>query len=235
MSQRDVGQFFDDLAQEYHDKLAGMQAYHAVTARMIEAGVSNRVLSIGGLWNRATPEEFDSTVLVGDLSVAMLRELPDGTAGVLSDARGLPFASGAFDHLVFPLVLHHITENRAHTARDNVRRALAEARRLLDGGGTVWISEFCVNAMVYGAELALAPLTAAVLSLVDTPLVIMHSAAFLAESMERAGFAEIEIVPVEAPDAGPFDLLRPVIGLPHLRLPRFLYPVTPTLLIARAI
>ena len=60
----------------------------------------------------------------------------------------------------------------------------------------------------------------------------MHSAGFYRRALREAGFAEIDVAPVQADDATPFDRLQPVIGLPWLVIPRFAYPVTPTLVTA---
>ncbi len=233
MTARDVRQFFDDVAEEYRDTEAGMRAHHAVTARVIETSVSGRVLCVGGLWSRADLNSLPPQVTAADLSVAMLGELPEGVSGVLGEARTLPLQSASFDHIVFPLILHHVTDNRGSSARTCVRHVLAEARRLLADGGSVWISEFCLNRFIYATQLLFSPATRALLAMVDTPLVVMHSARFFESALQTAGFTDVQILPIRPPQAGRLDTVRPVIGLLWFRVPRFLYPVAPTLINAR--
>lgn len=234
MTTRGVREFFDDVSEEYRDTPAGMRSHHVLTARTIEGSLSGSVLCVGGLWNQVDLDSLPPRVTVADLSIAMLHQLPAEASGILCEARALPFETGSFDHIVFPLVLHHITEDDGVAARRCVASALAEARRVLVRGGSIWISEFCLNRVIYAAELLFSPLTRVLLSTLDIPLVVMHSAPFFTKTLLAAGFGEIEVKPIRPPETGPLDTIRPIIGLPWLRVPRLLYPVTPTLIRARA-
>lgn len=235
MSDR-VSQFFDREAEAYHGGPPGpMAPYHRRTARTIERGLSGDVLCVGGIWARADLDACAGCrITVGDVSEEMLRHwASESVRTEICDARSMPFEDESFDHVVYPLVLHHIAGVHGAQARRFASEALVEARRVLRPGGRIWISEFTVSPPVYGLELAASPLTHAVLRLAGIPLVVMHSKAFYRHALAAAGFTEVECEAVAAPDAGPFDLLRPVIGLDWLVMPRFLYPVTPTLVTAR--
>ncbi len=229
-------EFFNSNASEYYAIDAGMGTVNQLAARHIEEGVSGRVLSIGGLWPRHSQEALsDLDLTVADVSEEMLR--PHREAGLctaLDDARALSFPDASFDHVVLPLVLHHITDQSWVAARREVNKVLAEVRRVLKRGGRVWISEFSVSWTVYCSEAAAAPLTRFVLGLAGIPLVVMHSIDFYRSTLRRQQFDDLQsYYPVPA-DASWRDPIRPIIGLPWLKVPRGLYPVRPVVLSAKA-
>jgi SAM-dependent methyltransferase len=226
----DVADFFDEQSEDYYGQGdSGFRRSHSITARRIESALSGRVLSVGGVWNQAGVDAgVDAggvALTVIDISPAMLRPWKSrGFDSVQCDARAIPFADASFDHLVFPLVLHHMTDGSAGNAQASVGRAVDEAHRVLRDGGQLWISEFSLPATVYWLERFLAPATRALLSLANIPLVVMHTAEFYARVLAQRGF-EPTVHRIEAKDARPTDLMRPVIGLPWLRVPRMLYPL----------
>lgn len=232
---RDVGTFFDRSAEQYRRTPAGMAPYHRVTAQRLEAELSGRVLALGGLWAQASERLADVDLVISDLSVGMLTGYRrDGCGLVRCDALALPFRSATFDHLVLPLVLHHIAGRSAAEARANARAALRQARSALRPGGTLWISELCTAGPVYAVERWLAPLTRWLLARAGEPLVMMHSAAFYRQALSAGEWREVSVSRIMAPEAKATDWVRPVIALPALRVPRFLFPLRPTLIRAVA-
>lgn len=228
-------QFFNANARTYHEVDAGMGTVNKLAARHIEEGVSGRVLSIGGLWPRYSLEAASKLdLVVADVSEEMLRPLrAAGLSTVIQDARCLSFPEGSFDHVVLPLVLHHITEQSWRAARREVNKVLGEVGRVLKPGGHVWISEFSVRRPVYWAEAAAAPITKLVLGLMDIPLVVMHTADFYRSVLLREDFSELASYYPDPPGASWRDPIRPIIGIPWLRVPRVLYPVRPVVLSAK--
>jgi len=154
-----------------------MGIVNELSARHIEEGISGRVLSIGGMWPRHSPQAISELgLVVADVSEEMLRPHKEaGISTVRDDARALPFPDRGFDHVVLPLVLHHITERSWRAARREVKKVLGEVGRVLTRGGRVWISEFSVGRPVYWAEAVGAPVTRFVLGFADIPLVVMHT------------------------------------------------------------
>jgi hypothetical protein len=75
-------------------------------------------------------------------------------------------------------------------------------------------------------------MTRKLLGLADIPLVVMHSERFYREALRDAGFRDIRAQGFRGEGAGPLDLIQPVIGLPWLVLPRFVYPISSRLIAA---
>jgi len=231
---RAVGEFFDRHAAAYRGRPGGMQHLHATTARRIEGGLSGFVLSVGGLWPQASGTGRARSVTLCDLSLAMLQSWRAVTTrAVRADARGLPFADCAFDHVILPLVLHHVAGRTAEDARHLATLVVREAARVLKPGGFLWISEICPSAWGYRWERRLVPLTRRLLAWVGQPLVVLHSAEFYLSMLDGERWAETGAVPIRADGAGPWDLVQPVIALPWLRIPRLAFPVQPVLITAR--
>ena len=232
---RDVREFFDAQADDYHVRAAGMRVLHEVVAARLSAAISGDVLSVGGLWQRAeVPAEVRLTIV--DASAAMLRQgsahLPVARL-VKADARALPLSERSFDHVVLPLILHHVAGRSASEAREGAIAVLAEARRVLRPGGTLWISEFCVSAPLYAAERLLAPLTRRALAMAGAPLVIMHDSNFYRRALTSSHWSAPTFDVIRAPGARPFDVVTPIIGVPWIRVPRALYPLDLTLIHAQ--
>jgi SAM-dependent methyltransferase len=232
----EVRDFFERSAESYRGLQAGMAPYHRVTAGRIERGLAGDVLSLGGVWAQASerlPERV--RLVVADLSLAMLKH-GGGPAGprVACDGQRPSFRAGSFDHLVLPLMLHHVTGRTFASAQDGARLVLAQVRPLLRPGGRLWISDFCTSGAVYLLQRCLAPFTRRLLGVLHEPLVVMHSEAFYRAALAGGGWRDIFIEPIRTDEAGRLDWVRPVIAAPWLRVPRFAYPLRPTLITAVA-
>jgi SAM-dependent methyltransferase len=229
-----VGKFFDAQADAYHAKAAGMASFHVVTATRIEEGLSGKVAAIGGLWAQANLRvcrDVDLTVV--DVSPRMLEHwAASGLRTIQGDARQTPFDDESFDHVVFPLILHHITEGSWSAARNQVTRVLEEARRILKPGGRVWISDFSVGSIIYMAERLASLLTKRILELAGIPLVIMHPQRFYESQLLELGFSDVSTFRPQSLSTSSLDMVTPVIGLDWLKVPRGIYPVKPVLISA---
>lgn len=231
----EVRDFFERSAAGYHGLQAGMAPFHRVTAARIEAGIAGDVLSLGGLWAQAGGPVEGTRLVIADLAVAMLL----GSRGaqrrpVVCDGQSPPFRESSFDHVVLPLVLHHVTGRTFASAQAGARRLLERVRPLARAGGRLWISDFCCSGAVYSLQRLLTPATRRLLARVGEPLVVMHTARFYRSALADAGWCDVIVEPVRSDGSGPLDTIRPVIAAPWLRVPRFAYPLRPTLITAVA-
>lgn len=225
----DVSRFWEKEAASYNaaprSQSREQEPRHLFASRELEANLGGRILCVGGLWVGARSEfvtAHDVTVL--DVSAAMLSHSETrGATPVEGDARAMPFADGEFDHVVFPLVLHHITDGSAGQSRANTRRALAEARRVLRPDASVWIREIATTRLTYHAQLLLAPATRQALALRGVPLVIFHSERFLRQVLATCGFGRVTCTSVPEPRRWN-RVNRPIIGLPQFVVPELLLP-----------
>lgn len=231
---RAVGDFFDDNAERYYADEFGNQLYNEGIARLIERELDGTVLSVGGLWDRCEIDGHSYRILLADLSRRMLRAWAAiGPDGVCCDALHLPFVRGSMDHVVMPLILHHITGRSVREARRLVRQVLRSSLEVVRPGGRVWISDFLVPLPIYAAEFVLSPLTRATLALVSQTLVVMHSESFYRSALAETGWEDVRVQTLRLDEARPFDLVIPILGMPWLRVPRLLYPLKPSLISAR--
>jgi SAM-dependent methyltransferase len=231
----DVRDFFERSADGYRAVSAGMAAPHRITAARIQAGITGDVLSLGGMWAQASDRLEGVRLFVADLSLAMLRsgEAPSAWC-VACDGQLPPFRDVSFDHIVLPLVLHHVTGRSFTSAQAGATLVLQQMRRLTRPGGRLWISDFCTSSALYALQRLLAPATRRILAAFQEPLVVMHTETFYRAALERTGWSDIVIDRVRSEEAGSFDGIRPLIAVPWLKVPRFAYPVRPTLITAAA-
>jgi SAM-dependent methyltransferase len=212
-----------------------MTPYHRVTAARIEAAIEGDVLSLGGVWALASSRLDGVRLVVADLSLGMLRRSEHPHAPRVACDGQLPaFAAQSFDHVVLPLVLHHVTGRTFTSAQVGALHVLQQIRPLLRPGGRLWISDFCTSRPIYALQRLCAPLTRRALALVQEPLVVMHTEQFYRDALEADRWKQILIEQVRGTTARPLDWVRPIIAAPWLRVPRFAYPLRPTLISAVA-
>lgn len=222
---REIPEFWDRMADRYN-RVDRARGHHRIGAEILHENLSGSVLSVGGLWADARIDGVGFDVTVLDISERMLEHCAArGVRAVLGDARDMSVESGSYDHVVFPLVLHHLTGAGGRDSRLFARRALREAKRVLRSSGTVWVKEIVVPAPVYGAELGLTRVTKRVLRRLGVPLVVLHSLRFWISALREAGFSNVTPRWCDDPTERWSDLIRPIIGLPALRVPRFVVPV----------
>lgn len=231
-------EFFNRSSEQYHHnyRSGAIRVNPALTeaARRLEPLLVGDVLCVGGLWSPAKLDQVSARVTVVDSAAAMLPYWKDYDTRLLcADGRQLPFADNSFDFVVLPMVLHHIVGNSARTARRNVRKVFSEAHRLLRCGGTISIIDFTLPRLVYGAELALAPITRRLLGARGIPLVVMHSASFYESELRDAGFEHIDVARLSH-GRSLVQLVSPVVGLPWFKLPLWALPTRTCQIFARS-
>lgn len=218
-------EFWDQQSSAFTAHDGQRRSYHAEFAAILNRSLTGDVLCVGGLYQNADPVRTPPFSVV-DVSEQMLQVWASRGAKVqVGDARRLPIADASVDHVVFPLVLHHITDGQAAASRRNVTVCWREAHRVLRPGGSVWAIEILVSGAVYAMELALAPVMRAALATRRIPLVVFHSRHFYLSQLAATGFGDPSLEISGADEGRWYDLVKPVVGL-DLRVPKLLVPVT---------
>lgn len=79
-------------------------------------------------------------------------DLPGNVTLRRGDALSLDEADARYDCVLFVLVLHHLVSSDVHGSLENIRCAVAEARRVLEPGGRLIVVESCVSPRAFAVE-----------------------------------------------------------------------------------
>jgi ubiquinone/menaquinone biosynthesis C-methylase UbiE len=138
----------------YYDRLIPLGSRQKLL-ELMALSPQHRVLDAGGGTGRVARilREYASQVVVADISLGMLREVPsiDRLLPVNSQVEYIPFAAESFDRVVMVDALHHVT-NQEKTAQ--------EMWRVLKPGGWIVIEEpdirtFAVKLIALGEKILL--------------------------------------------------------------------------------
>ena len=143
--------------------MAELDTYHhirdAITREVAGTGLLLDVGN-GGVF------EYDTTqvekIIAVDLFLDRLpaSQFPPNVTARRSDALALDEPDGAYEVVLEALLYHHLVGSRPGDSIVNIRRAIAEAHRVLRPGGRLVIAEPCVPRWFYGLErLMFRPLT----------------------------------------------------------------------------
>jgi SAM-dependent methyltransferase len=139
------------------------------TYRLIREAVTREVAGTGWLLDVGNGGVFDyDTTQVGEIVAVDLfldrlpaSHFPPNVTARKGDALALDEPDGSYEAVLEALLYHHLVGSRADDSIVNVRRAIAEAERVLRPGGRLIVAESCVPRWFYGVERVLfRPLTA---------------------------------------------------------------------------
>jgi SAM-dependent methyltransferase len=165
------------------------------TYRRIRDAVTREIAGTGRLLDVGNGGVFDydttqvKEIVAVDLFLDQLpaSAFPPNVTPRKGDALALEEDEGSYDAVLEALLYHHLVGTRPGDSIVNIRRAIAEAERVLRPGGRLVVAESCVPPWFYGFERVMfRPLVA----LAKTPLLGGHPAVLQL----------------------PFDLLRELIG-----------------------
>lgn len=121
-----------------------------------DTGLVNEIVAVDLFLDQVSPSHFPANVTPRK-----------------GDALDLDEPDGAYDVVLEALLYHHLVGSRPDDSIRNIRRAIAEAARVLEPGGRLVVAESCVPRWFYGFERAVfRPLGA----LARTPLLGGHPA-----------------------------------------------------------
>jgi SAM-dependent methyltransferase len=139
------------------------------TYRLIREAITGEVAGTRRLLDVGNGGVFEyDTEQVGEIVAVdlFLDQLPPGhfppnVTPRRGDALALEEPDDSYDMVLEALLYHHLVGARAEDSIANVRRAIAEATRVLRPGGRLVVAESCVPGWFYGFERAMfRPLTA---------------------------------------------------------------------------
>jgi SAM-dependent methyltransferase len=124
---------------------AAIEAEVAGTGRLLDVGN-------GGVFEYS-PELVDSIVAV-DLFLSQIpaEEFPENVVARDGDALSLNEPDEAYDAVLHSFLYHHLVGDTPRALLGNVRRAIAEAERVLKPGGRLIVPEGCVPRWFYAVE-----------------------------------------------------------------------------------
>lgn len=196
----------------------------AIVDALLRPGMT--VLDVG--CGATLPYRAEGAYVIGlDPSEASLARNTDVDERIVGSAMDIPCEDASVDLVVAFYSLHHVTaDTMAESARMRVA-AFGELSRVLRPGGRLLIFEMAPTGWAWGLQRGLWNLARRALGgRLDSLFWPDHEIVAAAVHGRRSG---LWFDGSETFDCSPFALIAPVIGLPWLRIPCVLFPLTPTL------
>jgi SAM-dependent methyltransferase len=152
-SARQNAEFF---AREKHARdVAELDTY-----RLIREAITREVAGTGRLLDVGNGGVFEyDTAQVGEIVAVDLfldalpaSHFPPNVTARKGDALALEEPDSSYEAVLEALLYHHLVGGRSADSITNVRRAIAEAGRVLQPGGRLIVAESCVPSWFYGFE-----------------------------------------------------------------------------------
>jgi SAM-dependent methyltransferase len=145
--------FFADN-RAYAQRVAELTTYRNIRVEVNEAiAGTQRLLDVGngGVFDYDT--QLAREIVGVDLFLdEAAPKAPNNVTLRYGDALALDEPPDSFDGVLFVLVLHHLVSHDVGGTVENIRRAIGEARRVLQPGGKLIIVESCVSARAFAVE-----------------------------------------------------------------------------------
>lgn len=222
----EVRDFFDrqQSGNQYESLKAMTSALDIEAARSLNQQASGDVLSIGGIWDHFTWGEQLRALTVLDLSPEMLEAYcPVGAIGVVGDLYTYEFASGSFDTIVFPLMLHHTPVGNWRSCEARITDAVDRAQGWLRPSGKLIILEYCPHPAWLPVQRGLLPLTRRFLAAFGQPMVVMYGRSFYEEVLSHR-FGTVRVDRVETDEFDDSKWYPIFMAIRWLKMPLKMYP-----------
>lgn len=218
--------FFDRESRRY-DEFARKRDFVLALREKVNPLLRGRILDIGsGCISDFKDGAFDLYIAM-DLSLGMLLGLSkEGKMrAICADANALPFREGSFDTVIFRAVLHHLNPAGmpAGAMEQIMDRVLSEARRLIRQDGKIVVIEPCLPSLLERFEGWFAFAARSVMKMAGLPYVFIFSTPRLSSFLAKAGWEILRLTEVKGMGKR-WDWIIPVLGLPFLKIPRWLSP-----------
>lgn len=190
----------------------------ALVESLIEPGMT--VLDVG--CGPSLPYDGSRAWMIGlDPSVASLAANTDVDERIVGSAQSIPLPSQSADLVVAFYSVHHMTGRTPYETFLMRCGAVAEMARVTRPGGEILIFEMSPHRWAARLQSIVWPLAKRLLG--DRLDAHFYGRA---EYDAIGGHRPMDVQTFQCP---PFSTFPPVFALPWLRVPRFLYPLTPTL------
>jgi SAM-dependent methyltransferase len=185
--------YFAENAEQYAAWLATMDTYRLQAAAITrELAGARRLVDIGNGGAFAYDPNVVDEIVAVDL-FAPEHSPPQNVRVVQGSALELPLPDESCDSVLIVMLLHHLVGDGRASLEQNARRALAEARRILEPGGRLILVESCVPRLFAAVEPLLARPLAWLAATRGHPPTFQLSAATVAELVtETFGSCEAE-------------------------------------------
>jgi hypothetical protein len=222
----DLRQFFDRQheSRQYESLKSMTSALDEEAAGHLNSLVGGDTLTVGGIWDHFDWPDGLSTLTVLDLSEAMLKTYcPPGAVAVVGNLYEHEFPQASFDHIVFPLMLHHVAQGSWGSCEARIRTALSRAKQWLRPDGRVTVLEYCPHPIWMPVQRVALPLTTRFLSRFGQPLVVMHSRRFY-ERVLLEQFGPVHSMRIEPVGFNEWKFYPVFMSIRWLRVPLVVYP-----------
>jgi ubiquinone/menaquinone biosynthesis C-methylase UbiE len=228
--------FFNKVSSHYQDLIAkrGTPNQINVHQAIVEPRIGERALDVGNGGERRFYPPQTSFYVGVDFNLEMLKRGENSTYyKVCAEAIDLPFKEGGFDTILYFYLLHHLAQGSIGATNEAVKKALREGSICLKTGGNVIIAETCVPSFLEKVERAFFFILRVFLFFTKQSEVFFFSAETLTRILTECGYREIRTWKVSDEEKNPWKWVRISIGLPNLKIPRWMNPSRITIFEAR--
>ncbi len=218
--------FFNRESSRYREFVRGRDFVPFLIEKLTPF-LKGKILDVGSGCIREFNRGDSNLYVALDLSVDMLSALDRGesTPAVCGDAARLPFQDRSFDVIIYRSVLHHLNpEGRLlREMGETVVGALQEAKRVSGPDGRIFVVEPCLSPVVESLERWFSFVIRTVMNLAGLPCVFLFSVRRLSCFLEKGGWSDLKLTRI-ARTGKRWDWITPILGLPFLKIPRWLSP-----------
>jgi ubiquinone/menaquinone biosynthesis C-methylase UbiE len=149
---RENAAYFAENAEQYAAWLATLDTYRLQAAVITrELAGSRRLVDIGNGGAFAYDASSVGDIVAVDL-FAPEQSSPHNVRFVQGSALELPLTDASCDTVLIVMLLHHLVGDGRAELEQNARRALTEARRILEPGGRLILVESCLPRLFAAVE-----------------------------------------------------------------------------------
>jgi ubiquinone/menaquinone biosynthesis C-methylase UbiE len=227
--------FFKKASSYYKKFIEAEDSLPWMRMRMIvEPRMGKKVLDVGNGGVRGFNSSQTSLYVGLDFSLEMLKKDENTSIyKVCGEAMNLAFRGGSFDTLFYSYLLHHLAGKDIKGTMQAVKTALCEGLTCLKKEGNVVIIEHCFPTLLERVEKLLYYLIRAFLILTKQSNVFIFSAEALTRTLMESGYREIKVWEIDDKERGQWEFVTAMVGLPFIKIPRWLNPAKTTILEAR--